>query len=683
MLGLLVVLGTTVAVRARLHREAPPQEHRAWAQDAKPAGSKSCEKCHPEHYQRWEDSAHSRMVRLPGPQSVVGDFTRDNVLRWKGYTYRMFVKDGRYFMTVEPPRGDSTTYPIDFVLGSRRIQGYMSKLADGRLYLLPAYYHIVTRSWFDSSLITPHTKDGVGVKQYWNTNCLACHATDLRFGFDPTSGQYSTRYVELAIGCEACHNPGSKHNEFFEKKPLRDYVRKEFNDTYISNQRYFDFVRSTELCASCHGAKINYFLGYWPGDEGYDYFVPLTMTFTSSDSQGEFYPDGRPTRFNHFMDFMGSQCFLKGKATCMSCHEGHSSPNDSLLQVPKEQSNALCLNCHQEKYGGAKLTAHTFHLPDSPGSRCYECHMDESLYRVLMLRRDHSLDNPIPENSIRYGVSNACNNRNCHPDRTAEWAIRTLDQWYGPGNRQKLLYASEAMWLAKARDERAIPLLIRALGDTNLRVMLRASAAGALASSFGAKAQGAVPALIQQMSAPEPFIQIAAARALGAIGDRRAIAPLTRALGADLRVMRITAASSLLGLGIVRLQGEDGRRLETAKQDFIQALRNWPNVPEFRIDLGNYHFVHAAYQDALAEYEVAIRLDPTLPEAWYFTGQAQARLGRLDRALEAWKKVREMKPDFPNIDELVRATEQQIKKEGGGTVRSASPGPPRPEPARR
>jgi len=157
-------------------------------------------------------------------------------------------------------------------------------------------------------------------------------------------------------------------------------------------------------------------------------------------------------------------------------------------------------------------------------------------------------------------------------------------------------------------------------------------------------------------------MQIAAARALGAIGDRRAIGPLTRALGTNFRVMRITAASSLLTLGVVRLEGEDGRRLEVAKQDFVRALRNWPNVPEFRLNLGNYHMVHSAYQDALTEYEVAIQLDPTLPEAWFFAGQAQARLGRLDRALEAWKKVRELKPDFPKIDELVRITEQQLKK---------------------
>jgi predicted CXXCH cytochrome family protein len=412
--------------------------------------------------------------------------------------------------------------------------------------------------------------------------------------------------------------------------------------------------------------KVNYFLGYWPGDEGYDYFTPALMTFASSDHQGEFYPDGRPTRFNHFMEFMGSKCFLQGKATCVSCHEGHSSPNDSLLQLPREQSNALCLNCHQEKYGGTKLTAHTFHLPDSPGSRCYACHMDESLYRVLMYRRDHSLDNPIPENSIRYGVPNACNNRACHPDRTAEWAIRTLDQWYGPQNRQKVLYSAEAMWLARARDERAIPLLIRATGDTNLRLMVRASAATALPTYFGPKAAQAVPALIELLNAGEPFLQIAAARALGAMSDRRAVSALTNQLDARYRVVRISAASSLMNLGVLRLEGEAGRRFEVAKQDFVEALRAWPNVPDFRVDLGNYLLLHGDLKNALAEYQVAVQLDPAMVNAWYFAGQAQAKLGQIDKAIESWKKVRELQPDFPKIDDLIRAAEQQLKKPSAG-----------------
>ena len=75
--------------------------------------------------------------------------------------------------------------------------------------------------------------------------------------------------------------------------------------------------------------------------------------------------------------------------------------------------------------------------------------MGESLERVVMHRRDHSLDNPIPENSIRFGVPNSCN-ENCHADKTPEWSIQVLDQWYGSENREKITYASAAMYEAKA-----------------------------------------------------------------------------------------------------------------------------------------------------------------------------------------------------------------------------------------
>ncbi len=642
--------------------QAPPRQdpHREWAKDAKPAGSKSCEKCHSEHYQRWQDSAHSKMVQLPTAQTVRGDFTADNILRWKGYTYRMFIRDATYFMEVAPPQGAKTTYRVDYTVGSKRVQGYMSRLADGRLYLLPAYWRVATESWFDSSLITPHTGEGVGVQQYWNTNCLACHATDLRFDFDPATKTYSTHWLELAIGCEACHNPGSKHNEFFEKKPLRDYARKEMNDTFISNQKYFDYVRSTELCASCHGTKTNYFLGYWPGDRGFDYYSPILMDFNSPDQQGDFYPDGHPTRFNHFLEFMGSRCFLDGKATCVSCHDGHSSENDSLLLVPKERSNVLCLNCHQEKYGGTKLTEHTFHLPDSPGSRCYECHMGETLERLMMHRKDHSLDNPIPENTIRYGIPNACNQARCHGDRTPEWAAKTIDEWYGE-KRKKLLYASEAMWLAKVGDARAVPLLVRAVGDANLRLNMRASAAHILGSQFGERAQEAVPALVRQLSSAEPLLRIASADALGSIHDRSAAGPLTRLLTDPARVVRITAAAALINLNVLELEGDDGKALRQAKTEYVQALRTWPNVPEFRLNLASYYLLHSRFDEALSESRVALQLNPDMPGAYYVVARTCIAMQRWADALAALKKLREVKPDFPNLQRLIAATEQQVK----------------------
>ena len=640
-------------------------EHREWAKDAKPAGSKSCEKCHPEHYQRWEDSVHSRMVRVPTPDSVLGDFTVDNTLRWKGYSYRMFLRDAKYFVTVTPPAGEPTTYPVDYAIGSRRIQGYISKLPDGRMYLLPAYWEVATQTWFDSSLITPHTEEGVGVKQYWNTNCLACHATDLRMGFDPKTSQFSTRWVELAIGCEACHNPGSKHNDYFEKKPLHDYVRTEFNDTYISNQRYFGVQRSTELCANCHGTKINYFLGYWPGDRGDDYYTPMLMTSERHDKQGDFYPDGRPTRFNHFAEFMGSKCYLQGNASCVSCHEGHSSENESLLLIPKEQSNRLCLVCHQEKYGGTKLTAHTFHLPDSVGSRCYECHMGEVLERLMMHRKDHSLDNPIPENTIRYGIPNTCNKSNCHADRSAEWAIRTLDQWYGSENRKKVLYGAEAMWLATKRDEAAIPLLTRAIADPNLRLMVRASAASALGKYFGPKAAQAIPAIIQQASAKESLLRTSAADALGSMGDKSAsvvTTPLVRLLKDESRVVRISAAASLINLKIVKLDPANDPLYTRVKQEYVSALQSWPSVPELRVSLGNYYLLNSDYDKAIAEYQVALQIHPTLREAWYFLGVTYGLTGNQAKALEAFRKVKSISPGFGDVDRMIALIEQPKKQ---------------------
>jgi tetratricopeptide (TPR) repeat protein len=289
--------------------------------------------------------------------------------------------------------------------------------------------------------------------------------------------------------------------------------------------------------------------------------------------------------------------------------------------------------------------------------------MGETLERLMMHRKDHSLDNPIPENTIRYGIPNACNQSRCHGDRTPEWAAKTLDQWYGGEKRKKLLYASEAMWLAKAGDARAVPLLVRAVGDLNLRLNMRASAARILGRQFGERAQEAVPALVLQLSADQPLMRIASADALGTIHDHRAAGPLTRLLADPARVVRITAAAALINLNILEIGGDEGKALQQAKAEYVQALRNWPNVPEFRVNLATYYLLHSRPDEAVAESKVALQLNPDMPLGYFSLARSYVAMQRWGDALRAWKKLREIKPDFPNLERLIAVTEQQIKKD--------------------
>jgi hypothetical protein len=126
-----------------------------------------------------------------------------------------------------------------------------------------------------------------------------------------------------------------------------------------------------------------------------------------------------------------SPCFTGGKLSCLSCHEMHPDAddprplatwaNDQL--APSMDGDTACLQCHQEL--GANLEAHSSHAPESPGSRCYNCHMPHTSYGLLKAIRSHVVSSPDVAATIETGRPNACNQ--CHLDRSLGWTAEQLE----------------------------------------------------------------------------------------------------------------------------------------------------------------------------------------------------------------------------------------------------------------
>jgi hypothetical protein len=61
--------------------------------------------------------------------------------------------------------------------------------------------------------------------------------------------------------------------------------------------------------------------------------------------------------------------------------------------------------------------------------------------------RDHRISVPVPENTVRHGISNACNG--CHKDRDAAWSVENINRWYGGEARRKVIRRADAFVLAR------------------------------------------------------------------------------------------------------------------------------------------------------------------------------------------------------------------------------------------
>ena len=76
-----------------------------------------------------------------------------------------------------------------------------------------------------------------------------------------------------------------------------------------------------------------------------------------------------------------------------------------------------------------KAEEHSRHPLGSEGSSCVACHMPRTVSGIKATMRDHSLAVPVPENTVDYGIPNACNL--CHEERSPEWAADNIQAWFG------------------------------------------------------------------------------------------------------------------------------------------------------------------------------------------------------------------------------------------------------------
>jgi predicted CXXCH cytochrome family protein len=722
-----VVLSTTIAVRGsdRAQAASPKAQAPAIAASAEYLGSESCARCHDVEHTQWKNSLHIKMTKPIAEATVIGDFRDGTKFTDHGRAYTFGTKDGKPYVSISFGGRVPETFNIDYTLGAKRYQGYLATLPEGRIYVLPVFWHVASKRWIDWKEITSVPEGAHNLRQIWNSNCFNCHATNLVQGFDVAESKYKTTWTEMGIGCEACHGPGRQHvtlMDAWEKdpasKPKYDNSSKnrQLSDTLkILSVKSSDPRRIYDTCAYCHGNKRNVFLGFKGGDRFADYAMPFLVSdpLPENDLQGEFWPDGRPNRFNRPQALALSGCFKAGAIACTSCHVAHGSRNEFSLKVNINQGrtgDSLCTQCHTKpQFNGATLKEHTFHAPESAGSRCISCHMSDVNWRLLIRRRDHTFQPPVPENTAQFGIPNACTT--CHDDRSPEWASKQMNAWWNDGDRRsKATSLADVMYRAGSGDPATLPALAKIAVDRSQGFIIRASAADyigrlVLESRSGTKRRATsqtqtsfdggstkgstnvlrgttdgrttaeplsndrrtaivtpaiVNALIGAAADPEAVVRGAAVDALGQVGDReRTLPPILARLVDQSRVVRAKAAEVLVSFGIVELPGVAGEALRKAQDDYIVSLDMFPDVASNHASKGWLEAERGNVIVARDALNKATAVEPNYAFPWVIKGVLSAREGKFADAVEMWKKARSIEPSYPNIDQLIAEAEKR------------------------
>ena len=387
------------------------------------------------------------------------------------------------------------------------------------------------------------------------------------------------------------------------------------------------------VCAQCHSFRDTYALGFTAGADYYDYFLPVLEYGLPDEGDPAYWADGRTRRFsNDAFGLWQSECFLKGGATCLTCH---AIPHNTDIDRIRSSARTPTRSARSVIRPSERPPRRTPTTPSaSTGSSCVECHMPRTVYSIKAEIRDHSMTVPVPENTLHHDIPNACNL--CHKDKSPEWAIAQMNQWYGDRSRQKMIRRADAFAAARKGDPAAVPALLAILGEPGEGQLVRANAAGYLGRY---RDPAAFEAVLRATADREPLVRTVATLSLAPGADHRQAAAeaLVKGLGDPVATVRLASLVALVSLGVHDLPGEDGQRFESAKQLFQARAQFNSDDAQQQLAAGRFYLLAADPAKAAQVLEEGLKLDPTAPGQYLLAGAdyEQKEFAKARQILEA------------------------------------------------
>ncbi len=322
----------------------------------------------------------------------------------------------------------------------------------------------------------------------------------LRHGIHELRARFGARhFIEVGIGCEACHGGSREHVE--DPRVLPDFAPKSaFLAARPRVARADGEVTRAErinrVCARCHQVLFSRYPFTWEGGQ----------------RRGD-HPGGSSITSGEGRDLLLGGCARQ--MSCVTCHDPHGEDRRADLErLATPAGNGVCVRCHAQYGPPAALARHAHHDPNGAGASCVGCHMPrKNMGLGYALTRYHRIG--LPDDPVRVERDRPLECALCHADKTVGELVTTMEGWWGRKYDRAALAA-----LYGSLDARPLPATLER-GRAHEQAV-------ALATLGAAHVTAAAPAVARQLVNPFPLVRYYARRALEALRGQACAVDLER-----------------------------------------------------------------------------------------------------------------------------------------------------------
>ncbi len=615
--------------------QAPPPD------DGPPTfvGSGACADCHQGEFNAWKGSHHELAMQPATNATVLGDF--DNArFEYFGETFEFSRQDGAFSVSALNADGERQSWAVSYAFGIEPLQQYLVEADNGRKQSLPVawdtraaeaggqrWYHL-----YPDEYVGPGDPlHWTGPYQNWNFMCAECHSTQLVMGYDFDADTFDTTYSEVSVGCEACHGPASAHVGQAERDSFDESLGLQLSlDDHVDAFWKFEPgssiavrapptslpTKQAEACGRCHARR-------GPLAPQYRHGALLADAYSISLlDEPLYFADGQILEEVYvYGSFLQSRMYAAG-VTCSDCHEPHSAR----LRTGDNPSD-VCSQCHLPSEFATR--EHSGHEPAD--AACVDCHMTSRTYMGIDDRRDHSFRVPRPDLHASIDVPVACNN--CHEK----------DVFTAAGEQKSRVHFGEIM--AEARQRPANELIVRAMEDSEIPAIARATLLSLMAPPFG---RDETQAIRMALNDPDPLMRVGALRALRLAQPELKTSIEGHGLDDPIRFVRHEAAMTYVDVRDL-LPIDSSRAFGAAAEELRETYRAIGSMPDALASLASFESASGNHDDALRYLERATLAAPGLGALHHELGLARVRVGDNVGALTALREAYEIQPDSPRF----------------------------------